>query len=89
MLLWGDFKSDTRSYYAVMGSLGFAGGLGLFILVRYLIDRKRVFVFPDAQGNPLLGAPHAPGVGSVLSYANRAEPPSLQRNNFPDYLRRL
>ena len=89
MLLWGDFKSDTRSYYAVMGSLGFAGGLGLFILMRYLIDRKRVFVFPDAQGNPLLGAPHAPGVGSVLSYANRAEPPSLQRNNFPDYLRRL
>ena len=89
LALWRDFKGNSEAFYPVVISFCFASAVGLFVLSRYLIDRKRVFVFPDAQGSPLLGAPHAPGVGSIISYANRTQPPSLQRDNFPDYLQRM
>jgi len=87
--LWLDFTGDSQAFLAVVLSVSFALSVGLFVFLRYLADRNRVFVFPDAQGSPVMGAPHAPGVGSIISYANRTQPPSLQRNNYPDYLQRM
>ena len=87
--LWIEFKGDSQAFLAVVVSVSFALSVSLFVFLRYWVDRNRVFVFPDAQGSPLMGAPHAPGVGSVISYQNRTQPPSLQRNDYPDYLRRM
>ena len=87
--LWHDFQGNSGVFLAVVVSVSFAFSVGLLVFLRYLVDRNRVFVFPDAQGSPLLGAPHASGVGSVISYHNRTQPPSLQRNNYPDYLQRM
>ena len=87
--LWHDFRGDSEAFLAVVVSVSFALSVGLLVFLRYLVDRNRAFVFPDAQGSSLLGAPHAPGVGSVISYHNRTQPPSLQRNNYPDYLQRM
>jgi len=61
----------------------------LGILGRYYAERKREYIFPDAQGDPLLGAPHAAGVGGVISYASVSLPPSSQREAVPNYLQRM
>ena len=61
----------------------------LGILGRYYAERKREYIFPDAQGSPLLGAPHAAGVGGVISYASVSLPPSSQREEVPNYLQRM
>ena len=87
--LWHDFQGNSEAFLAVVVLVSFALSVGLLLFLRYLVDRNRAFVFPDAQGSSLLGAPHAPGVGSVISYHNRTQPPSLQRNNYPDYLQRM
>lgn len=87
--LWHDFRENSEAFLAVVVLVSLALSVGLLVFLRYLLDRNRAFVFPDAQGSPLLGAPHAPGVGSVISYHNRTQPPSIQRNNYPDYLQRM
>ncbi|YCM44116.1 hypothetical protein V2O64_22670 [Verrucomicrobiaceae bacterium 227] len=56
---------------------------------RYYVERKREYIFPDAQGSPLLGAPHAAGVGGVISYSSVSCPPSSQRDEVPNYLQRM
>lgn len=61
----------------------------LGILARFYAERKRVYVFPDAQGSDLLGAPHAAGVGGVISYASVTLPPSSQRAEVPNYLQKM
>jgi len=61
----------------------------LGILGRYYAERKREYIFPDAQGSPLLGAPHAAGVGGVISYASVSLPPSSQREEGQNYLQRM
>ncbi|OUV15604.1 MAG: hypothetical protein CBC46_04875 [Verrucomicrobiaceae bacterium TMED86] len=87
--LWHDFRENSEAFLAVVVLVSLAFSVGLLVFLRYLVNRNRAFVFPDAQGSSLLGAPHAPGVGSVISYHNRTQPPSLQRNNYPDYLQRM
>lgn len=44
--------------------------------------------FPEFEVEPRLGGSHAAGVGAVISFANASVPPSLQREQVPDYLRR-
>ena len=87
--LWHNFRENSEAFLAVVVLVSLAFSVGLLIFLRYLVNRNQAFVFPDAQGSSLLGAPHAPGVGSVISYHNRTQPPSLQRNNYPDYLQRM
>jgi len=87
--LWHNFRGNSEAFLAVVVLVSLAVAVGLLVFLKYLVGRNRAFVFPDAQGSSLLGAPHAPGVGSVISYHNRTQPPSLQRNNYPDYLQRM
>lgn len=69
------------------------GGGGLLLLAallawagRYFARRRKVYHFPDAEGAALLEAPHAAGVGAVLSFSSVAAPPSRQKKEVPDYL---
>lgn len=82
-------KENPVLFYAVMvcGVLIPAALLG--VLGRYYAERKREYIFPDAQGSPLLGAPHAAGVGGVINYASVSLPPSSQREEVPNYLQRI
>jgi hypothetical protein len=83
---WDKLKAKPRIYYTVIVLgvaipailLGWAG--------RWIAERKRVYVFPDAEGYALLEAPHAPGVGGVISFASVTTPPSSQKSDVPDYL---
>ena len=57
--------------------------------MHYLADRRIRYVFPEVETGPLLGAPHAAGVGAVVSFSSAQLPPSQQRDQVPDYLQRL
>ncbi len=49
---------------------------------------RMTFCFPEFEVEPRLGGAHAAGIGAVISFSNRAQPPASQRNQVPDYLRR-
>jgi hypothetical protein len=66
--------------------------VGLILLAwlgKFLADRRIRYLFPEVDAGPLLGAPHAAGVGAVLSFASAHLPPSQQRDQVPDYLQRM
>jgi hypothetical protein len=45
--------------------------------------------FPEFEVEPRLGGSHAAGIGAVISFTNAAVPPAQQREQVPDYLRRV
>lgn len=47
------------------------------------------YSFPDFDVEPRLGGRHAAGVGAVISFLTPNVPPSSQRDQVPDYLRRM
>lgn len=85
--------AGLRSRPALLKSLtvgGIVATAAIFgFLGRFYAERKRIYVFPDAQGSDLLGAPHAAGVGGVISYASVTLPPSSQRAEVPNYLQKM
>lgn len=58
-------------------------------IVRLLMRRRFRYLFPEVEVEPLLGAPHAAGVGAVISFSSSQLPPSQQRDHVPDYLQRM
>jgi hypothetical protein len=78
---------------ASLGRFWAVGVLLLAVLLGWLgrlIARRRLrYVFPGFEQESLLGAPHAAGVGSVVSFSNAQLPPSQQRDQVPDYLQRM
>jgi len=68
--------------------LGF--GVVLVALIFGWIRRARAkFLFAEFDIAPRLGGAHAAGVGAVISYASSKMPPVLQREQVPNYLRRM
>jgi hypothetical protein len=51
--------------------------------------RRARHLFPEFDVEPRLGGAHAAGVGAVISFASAAIPPASQRDQVPDYLRRM
>ena len=45
--------------------------------------------FPEFEVEPRLGGRHAAGVGAVISYLSPNVSPAVQRDQMPDYLRRM
>lgn len=68
-----------------------AGAAGLFalLMLRWWLARRRTYRFPALDPPPRLGGLHAAGVGAVISFPNGGRPPTLQRDQMPDYLRRV
>jgi hypothetical protein len=64
-----------------------AAGLGW--VGRILAQRRVHYLFPEVESDALLGAPHAAGVGAVISFRSAEVPPSQQRDQVPDYLQRM
>lgn len=74
---------------AVWGVLLLAMAAVLVWVGRVVARRRLRYVFPEVEVEPLLGAPHAAGVGAVISFASAQLPPSQQRDQVPDYLQRM
>ena len=58
-------------------------------VARLIAKRRLRYVFPEVEIDPLFGAPHAAGVGAVISFSSSQLPPSQQRDQVPDYLQRM
>lgn len=56
---------------------------------RFIARRRVNHVFPEVEVEPLLGAPHAAGVGAVISFSSSQLPPAQQRDHVPDYLQKI
>jgi hypothetical protein len=67
---------------ALLGSLLAAFGM------KFWLQRRARYRFPDFEVEPRLGGAHAAGVGAVISFASASVPPASQRDQVPDYLRR-
>lgn len=64
--------------------------VGVLVWMGRLVARRRLrYVFPEVEIEPMLGAPHAAGVGAVVSFSSSQLPPSQQRDQVPDYLQRM
>ena len=68
-------------------SVGLGAMVAAFSLRAWLRHKAR-YRFPEFEVEPRLGGGHAAGIGAVISFANAAVPPALQREQVPDYLRR-
>lgn len=59
-------------------------------LIMGMIRRARQkFYFTEYEVAPRMMGAHAAGVGAVISYASAKIPPTMQREQVPDYLRRM
>ena len=65
------------------------GGLLATLGAMVWIRRRTRHVFPEFDVEPRLGGAHAAGVGAVISFASASVPPASQRDQVPDYLRRM
>jgi hypothetical protein len=64
--------------------------LVLMIWMAVIIAYRRArYRFPEFEVEPRLGGPHAAGVGAVISFGRAAPSPAFQREQLPEYLRRM
>lgn len=84
-----DYAARDSKVLAAFGviSLGVLT-VGLWLAYRKA-QRKKTYLFPEVEVKPLLAAPHAAGVGAVIHFANATLPPSVQKEQVPDYLRKM
>jgi hypothetical protein len=68
---------------------GTVGGLLAVWLVLFCWRARSKYRFPALDVAPRLGASHAAGVGAVISFGSPMVPPSVQRDQVPDYLHRV
>jgi hypothetical protein len=58
-------------------------------LLRWWRARRRTYLLPEFDQPTRLGGAHAAGIGAVISFPSGGGPPTLQRDQLPDYLRRV
>ena len=85
----GRLAQSETLFLAVVGTGLVMTAAILGFLGRWIADKRRTYLFPDAEGSPVLEAPYAAGVGGVLSFASSQTPPSRQKSDVPDYLQRM
>ncbi len=83
----GPVMDRLRPYAAPAASLACLALVGLSASV--WTRRRARYVFPEFDVEPRLGGAHAAGVGAVISFASASVPPASQRDQVPDYLRRM
>ncbi|MGB0328511.1 MAG: hypothetical protein ACPGJR_13365 [Akkermansiaceae bacterium] len=77
-VFWTGVGIGVCAIAALLGSLG-----------SWISSIRSAYIFPDAEGSTLFDAPHAAGVGGVLSFSSSQTPPSRQESDVPDYLQRM
>lgn len=84
-----DTASRDSKVLAAFGLISVAI-LAVGLWLAYLrMQRRKTHLFPEVEVKPLLAAPHAAGVGAVIHFANATLPPSVQKEQVPDYLRKM
>lgn len=87
--LWEGLIKNEALFHGLMIAGLVVPALLLGFLIRWFAAKRRTYVFPDAEGDALLDAPHAAGVGGVLFFDSAVAPPSSQKKNTPDYLQKM
>lgn len=64
------------------------GLLTVLSFAMWWMSRLR-FRFPELEVEQRLGGSHAAGIGAVISFSSRAASPARQRDQVPDYMRRM
>lgn len=74
---------------AAAAAVAACGGLmAIWSFVMWWMSRLR-FRFPEFEVEQRLGGNHAAGIGAVISFSSSAVPPARQRDQVPDYMRRM
>ncbi len=68
---------------------GGLAGLAALCLGWRLFRRRLSYRLPEFEVAPRLGGEHGAGIGAVVTFGNPSLPPSIQRDQMPDYLRRM
>ncbi|MEN8772853.1 MAG: hypothetical protein ABF379_05420 [Akkermansiaceae bacterium] len=87
--LWEKLMLNQGLFYMLLGLAVVIPAALLGFIGRWIANKRRVYVFPIAEGSLLLDAPHAAGVGGVLSFVSATAPPSSQKQDVPDYLQKM
>lgn len=80
---------DEGKFWAALGAAVVVIFLGVGAVVWWRFQRRQTYLFPELEVKPLLAAPHAAGVGAVIHFGNATLPRSVQKEQVPDYLRRM
>jgi hypothetical protein len=59
------------------------------IITGWIRRAREKFYFTEYEIAPRMSGSHAAGVGAVITYASAKIPPAMQREQVPDYLRRM
>ncbi|MEP2776333.1 MAG: hypothetical protein ABJQ29_14945 [Luteolibacter sp.] len=84
-------KIEIPAWMKLVGAAAVAacgGLLALWSLAMWWMSRRR-FQLPEFEVEPRLGGSHAAGIGAVISFSSSAVPPARQRDQVPDYMRRM
>jgi hypothetical protein len=87
--LWERLMLNQGLFYILLGLAVLLPAALLGFMGRWIANKRRVYVFPVAEGSLVLDAPHAAGVGGVLSFVSATAPPSKQKRDVPDYLQKM
>lgn len=66
-----------------------AGAAAAGFLASRILGTRGRYRFPEIEVAPRLGGSHGAGIGAVITFGNAGLPPSFQREQVPDYLRRM
>ncbi|MGJ8642194.1 MAG: hypothetical protein ACSHX9_02205 [Luteolibacter sp.] len=82
---------EIPAWMKMAGAVAVATCGGLMVIwsfVMWWMSRLR-FRFPEFEVEQRLGGNHAAGIGAVISFSSSAVPPARQRDQVPDYMRRM
>lgn len=86
-----EHEMEIPSWMKLVGAAAVAscgGLLAMWSFAMWWLGRMR-FRFPEFEVEPRLGGAHAAGIGAVISFSSSAVPPARQRNQVPNYMRRM
>jgi hypothetical protein len=83
---WQPWLAKARSWALPAAVLGGAAAAGR--RVSWGHGARARHRFPEIEVVPRLGGAHGAGVGAVITFGSAVLPPSVQREQVPDYLRR-
>ena len=81
------FKSHL--HWIILGVLGLLCLIAACVFGWLMWRRSRRYHFPVVEVPERLGASYAAGVGAVIAFHKKLGSPSSQRNQVPDYLKRV
>ncbi len=86
----GGLEVLKNQWYWIMSALmGLLTVVVVCVLAIRMWRKSQRYIFPVGETPERLGARYAAGVGAVLIFHKKIGSPSKQRNQIPDYLRRI